>query len=500
MDDLNLRYREIISYEPAGDLVMTHEESMETAIPEYCPDLTRIVDTAGQIWVREKSLTDGKMSVSGSIHVTVLYTSEESAGLRSLTVSLPFTCRAEDKRACQTVSVDGKLLLLEVKMLGARKLYIRALPEFRVRGYRRVQHHLCTGVQEDEGLQILRRQTVLPLLTNIWERDINFAQEIAPETGEEQTADLLMDRVFLQLNSCQHFGNKLVIKGEAIMSMLCRAEDQTLNSRQVTLPFSQIIDGEDLPEEATFSCIARMAEHEIHPVRTESGSGLGVTMRITLEIRTYEQLAVDYVADLYSTRREVTAKLADIAFSTAAVPEDIRRDCDQRLDGAGSFAYLTDTKVSQPEVTALEGGRPALRGTLRMKILYLDDTGTPVTAERSAEVGAELGQMPSSVRVRTGPESWQRTGNGFEVRVPVLFSLQRSDQKELCAVTAAQQGGEIDHSAAPSLILRRLQEGESLWDVAKQCQTEEAIILSANELGNGAEATDHRLLLIPRMR
>ena len=479
--DLELTFEEIAGFEPTGDLVVTHEESMETAIPEYCPDLARIVDTVGQVRLREKTLTDGKLTLGGHIRVTVLYTSEETPGLRSLTLSVPFSCRVEDKRDCQVMRVDGRLLLLEAKMLGARKLYVRAMPEFRVKGYRKAVRRLCAGVKDDAALQLRRDQVVIDVMTDVWEREFQVAQEIPVEDGQGQPEDLLMDRVFLRLTGCQRFGNKLVIKGESVLSLLFRGEGQQLGSREVTLPFSQIVDGEDLPEEASFACTARVIEEEVHPVRTENGGGFGVTLRVGLMIHTYRQRAVDYVTDLYSTRFNTLATQQTVFLPTAQPPEDIRRDSAQRMEGAGGFVYMTDADSGQAELTS-EEDRPVARCTVRMKVLYLDEAGTPVIAERSGEVNAELDQTPSSVETEIEPELWQHSGNGYEVRVPVLFRLQRSGTEEITALTAAQQLEEIDRTAMPSLVLRRLRQGETLWDVAKQCKTEEQAILAANEL------------------
>ena len=111
--ELELKFTEVTGCEPVGDLVTTQEESMETAIPEYCPDMARIVDTVGQLRLREKHLTGQQLTVSGSVVLTVLYTSEESAGLRSLSMEVPFSCQVEDKRlmGCTAVCVAGRLLL-----------------------------------------------------------------------------------------------------------------------------------------------------------------------------------------------------------------------------------------------------------------------------------------------------------------------------------------------------------------------------------------------------
>ena len=42
--DCSLQWKEITCWDTAGRAAVTHEETMETAIPEYCPDLGRIVE------------------------------------------------------------------------------------------------------------------------------------------------------------------------------------------------------------------------------------------------------------------------------------------------------------------------------------------------------------------------------------------------------------------------------------------------------------------------
>ncbi|MDE6108614.1 MAG: LysM peptidoglycan-binding domain-containing protein, partial [Oscillospiraceae bacterium] len=51
----------------------------------------------------------------------------------------------------------------------------------------------------------------------------------------------------------------------------------------------------------------------------------------------------------------------------------------------------------------------------------------------------------------------------------------------------------------PSLVLRMLEGGERLWDVAKAYKTTIADIIKANELESGADGAG-KLLLIPRRR
>lgn len=493
---MELKFEEITGYEPTGELIVTKEESLETAIPEYCPDLTRIVDSVGQIRIREKGQRDGVISLGGSVRVVVLYTSEESAGLRSLALSVPFSCSVEDPRELTHLCADGRLMLLEVKMLGARKLYVRVLPEFRVRGYRRVVRRICTGAEENAGVQIRRGSSELTTLNAVWEREFPFAQELPPQSAQAAPEDLLLDQAYLRLNDVQCFGSKLVVKGEAVLSLLYRAQGQTLCARTETLPFSQILEVEDVPEDAVFDGEAAVTEQEIHPVRTEDGTGFSVTMRLALTVRAYEKKTVDYAEDLYSTQIDVTAERQLLTLPSAAPDQTLRCEAREQLEG-GSFYYLTDTDLSAPELRS-DGGRGTVSADVRMRVLYLDEAGTPVTAERSAQLTADLRSSAAAARVFAEPAAIQRSGSGCQLLLPVQFRLQSGGGVEITAVTGLQEHGEIDRSQLPSLTLRRMEEGETLWELAKRCHTEEAAIREAN--GIDAPTASSGMLLIPKGR
>ena len=46
--DLELKTASLDAYETGGDLALTQEETAETIVPDYCPDIARIIGTARQ--------------------------------------------------------------------------------------------------------------------------------------------------------------------------------------------------------------------------------------------------------------------------------------------------------------------------------------------------------------------------------------------------------------------------------------------------------------------
>ena len=60
--ELELQYTELSCCEAGESVTLTQEEALEAAIPEYCPEVTRIVDAVGQLCLREyTSLADQRL-------------------------------------------------------------------------------------------------------------------------------------------------------------------------------------------------------------------------------------------------------------------------------------------------------------------------------------------------------------------------------------------------------------------------------------------------------
>ena len=67
--ELGLQFEDILCYEATAAISSAHEESLETAIPEYCPDIARIVEATGRLTIREKQLNEERCTISGSVKV-----------------------------------------------------------------------------------------------------------------------------------------------------------------------------------------------------------------------------------------------------------------------------------------------------------------------------------------------------------------------------------------------------------------------------------------------
>lgn len=497
--ELGLQFTDLTCWEKTGRTVVSHEETMESAIAEYCPDMTRIVTACGQLHIREKTASEDGVTVSGTVRVTVLYTSEESAGLRSLAVTTPFSCTAEEPSLAdsQLIWATGRLLLVEAQAVTARKLYVRILPEVTMTGYTRTVHRFCSGAEENDALRLRCREHTYSVLDAALERDVVMTQETqTPETPEE----LLLYRLYPRITSCRPVGNKLVVKGEVALSALYRGQDQRLHTYRTELPLSQILDGAGLPEDGEYAIRCCMTGGEVRVLRSDSGGGFSATAELRLLLCAYRTERCVCVEDLYSIRQPVQLEQTCVTLPDAAPDRVLREETVEHLELGGNkpFLFVTDVDCAAASITE-EEGQTALRTTVRTRLLYLDEADTPSVAERTAEVMLPVKEpvQSASCCLCGGPEVRFGT-SGCDVRQVVEFQAEAGRTETLDTVSGGELLEQTEPIRRPSLVLRRLLPGETLWDVAKQYGTDEELLRTVNRLEG--EAHPDNMLLIPRVR
>ena len=509
--ELELQQEHFACYHASTQLCDTHEETLETIVPDYCPDIARIIDASGCLFLRKYELTDGKVSVSGSIKMTLLYMAED--GIRSLDYAIPLDYTLEGRLSgASEVMLEGKIDSCEVRMLNPRKVFSRVSVNVCVTPYAPATITACGDVAEKEAYKIetLCETHEVSLIQAVREKDFVFSDEVVLSSTKEPIRDILRTKSKLRVTECRSVGNKLILKGIACLDMLYLTQGGTLAQLSSELPFSQIIDGLD-GADGELSCDAalRLTGCEVR-IGSESAPDDAHTVSLKLMICAFVLLRrtqkLCCIADLYSTAYDLSAKSEQVELSPS--PETFVRTQtvrEQIETGVAVQSILcADVSFGSAALTQSDTGS-TLRTSALIKVLYLDESGSPLLAERRVEVTLDTdvsAVLRAAVRcVCAGDISASISASGIEVRFPAEFTLISSVAPCYPCLTAlsAEERKEPD-GETPSLVLRMLKRGESLWNLAKQYRTTVEEILKANELTEEAAAAIGQMLLIPRKR
>ena len=510
--ELELKKSSFDAYEAGGELTLTQEETSETIVPDYCPDIARIIETEGRVYLHSREVRDGRVETAGTVRVTVLYTPDGEGGIRTLEFAMPFSVESDPHAmpACTTVTAEAEIGSLETRMLNPRKVFTRCKLVTRITGYRKTAVCFCTDVEAEAGLGVEKRQERqhAMVMTHIAEKDFTFSEEMDISPGREGAAGLLTNRVSNSVTEMKIVGSKLVFKGMFTVELLYRTADGHCYSTTGELPFSQIMEVEGASESACPSLQLQLTGTDIQIDGDDAeGRRFSVTLYLHATALLREERELTLLSDLYSTAYDMTYEAAPLALTGFFETLDRRQTVREILEiGVVADSILSLSVTCGAVSVSREGTATTLRTGAWVRAMYLDEGGVPLVAERCIEVSCQL-DLPEECRVTAQASCTEEiqgslADRGIEVRFPVEFHVEASSRMKRVCVSGAKLDPETpkDASGAPSLVLRCLGKQETTWDLAKRYNTTIPLILAANQLESEDAIDRDQMLLIPRKR
>lgn len=509
--ELQLKKTTLDHYESSGEVTLTQEETTEVIVPDYCPDIARIITADGKVCIHSRELRDGKAAVTGTVRVTVLYTPDGESGIRTLEFAMPFTVESDNRvlADCVFLEADTRPEFLESRMLNPRKVFTHCKLVTRLTGYQKAPLCFSTDLEAEDRLCVEKRQEQqrITLLTHIAEKDFTFTEEMNLSPGRAGAAELLNSQVCGAVTESKIVGSKLIFKGVFSISLLYRSVDGKYDTTSSDLPFSQIMEIEGAAEGCTPSLRLQLTGSDLQIDGDDAeGRQIAVTLYLHATALLREEQDVTLLNDLYSTSYETAYEAAPLSVTGFFETFTCRHTVREVLEiGVVADFILSLTASCGAVSVSREGETTVLRTEVNVRALYLDEGGVPLMAERSFDINSQL-ELPEDCKVSASaacPEEIQGSlgDRGIEVRFPVDFRAEAVSRLKKVCITSAKLDTESpkDSVGTPSLVLRCLGKQESAWDLAKKYNTTIAMILAANQLEDG-EIPREKLLLIPRKR
>ena len=512
--ELELKKETLCFYEFSTAATAVHEEATETIVPDYCPDIARIIDSDGKVFLRGKDIQGDKAIVTGSVKVTVLFTPEGENGIRNLEFSLPFNTSLSNKdfEHCQSLFARVHIQSIETKSLNPRKIFTRVLLTVRLQGLKSTKADFCTDISAQSALGIaqMARQETLNLITAYTEKDFTFTDEIAIPAGKEAVLEILSCTITPSVQETKIFGAKLIVKGILLAELLYRSEQQGIASATAELPFSQIMEIEESPEDAAAAITLQLSGMDYHIGSDENPDDRRrVTLAVYLSAQACIRRSVQFrcISDVYSTVYEVTPTMSNLQCTGEINAFTRRQSVRQTIEVGVVPSAVLSTAISFDEVNVSREDNTAVLQTMaHVKLLFLDEGGVPLVAERQLECTCRVEVSPEcscTASVRYGGDlSVAISSNGIEIRFSADFSVEAADRRQLLGLT--DMTGDTEHpkdtSQLPSIVLKVFDEDESLWDIAKRYSTTAEVIRAANDMEEDCACSAGQLLLIPRKR
>ena len=499
------------TYQMLGELMVSQEETAETIVPDYCPDIARIIQTDSKVFLHHHEIRDGKAEISGVMRINVLYVPDGEHGVRALEFAIPFSAENDNRMLadCHYMTCEAEPEFQETRMLNPRKLFTRCKVLLRITGYRKGALEFAADVETKEEYLLEKRceQQTAMLLTQVSEKDFTFSGEMNVSPGRTGAAEILGNQISWSITEKKIVGSKLIFKGMIFLNLLYRSMEGECCSASAELPFSQIMEIDAAAENAEVSLRMQLTGTDIQIDGGDpEGRGFAVMLYFRGSALLREKRELTLLNDLYSTAYEVNFNADPLLVTEYREILNRKQIVREVLEVGASPETMLAASVKCGSVSvSREEEKSTLRVMAEIKVLYLGEGGVPLLAERNVSISAQT-DIPADCAVKARAVCLEEVQgslgeHGIEVRFTVDFIIEMEKQVKRVCVNHVKLNLESGKNLAgtPSLILRYIGKHECGWDLAKKYNTTIREILAANQLEEEPLPTE-KLLLIPRKR
>ncbi len=501
--DMELKRVTLEGYRCVAHTMFSQEETLESIVPDACPDIARIVSASGKVFLKDKELGEGTLRLNGTAKVTVLYIPEGEELPRALEVSIPFQCVRDDPKfhAGCPVLADLQAPWADARTINPRKMLVRVGLSVWAAGYERERRELSADLTggEGEGLQKLITSRKCCVIPDVMEKTFTFSDVLRPPASRPEIEDLLLCRAELGTADAKFIGKKLVLKGDVQLSVVYRS-GEGLNQTRFELPYSQILDVGEVPDEAEPEVVVVLKSVDCHAREGE----LEVALEMLAQAAVWERRSVELISDAYCVGKPIDVERSPARLCTMA-DRSARREMGRKLCESGIPAkqVLDCAAVMSSLAGAPAEGGMEFTAQVNASVLYLSEDDALCGVETEIPVACRV-DVPEGCQCvcrcrAVGEATAVPVTGGLEVRFEAEFTWTIVKEEQVNCVTDAKPGAVQDMGPRPSVVIRRVERGEALWDIAKSCGSTMDDIRSANGLP-GEEAAVGTLLLIPARR
>ncbi len=485
---------------------------LELSLPDYCPDVERILKCRICPGISAGSITGDRLDVDGNVTIRLYYLDSKKQAIRLCEHTSPFSCsftlRNADPECISRIRL--RTGYLNCRAVSPRKLDIHGAFTVMASVYKPGEKQYCTGIEGDDIQQQTHSEEVSEL-KGCARQQFSLSEVLDIGKGKGTPEGILRSELTVIPDECRAIENKLMLKGEALLKVLYITDIETGAQDMMTfsIPLSQIIDVPGINESTVNDVSVDVMSYDISLKSEfdESSTLLSLDARLCAVVLGFENKEISVVDDAYSTDYELETGFRTESFQRiigcSTMTQSISGNIGTGDNGITKVIDIWCESISS--VSDGDGGNITVRGKLNCCMLALDREGVPFCTEKALDFSftpesqEQQGDLSARSELCVPSISFRITDDSnVEIKAELRLSAVIYSTAARRCITDVSAGDdrmrEKDKTAA--LTIYYADEGETLWDIARlYCTSVEAVRLENDMTDDVIRARS--MILIP---
>lgn len=471
------------------------EVTLEVIVPDTQADVYSVLTSSAVCQIKQKTLRQDCVMVEGVVELEAFCQEEEEDRWQTIRGSAPFTLEVEAP-GCREDSIAQlrmDVLRCDAQIRNPRKLQLQAQVGAYVQIYQKEQLLVTESAagSEEEDIQTLCDTVELEVLRMVAEKKLVAADEL--QTGA--AGRLLHYTVDWRQEEQRVLSGKVMLRGSACVQTVFFREGQ-LRQQEYQIPFSQVVECEGLEPGDTVTADYQLLQSQVTLLEGEAPAlSCSLTGCVTACVTRRTRLPV--LRDVYSTRFQTVCQCEQIACPAwktfdCSIPTE---DTCQPQEAAVS---VMDCRV---RARGFVDDRGCMGGIYSFRVLYCCAAGRLHCAEHTMKVVSQEPVDAKQLAVRAGWQNVSAQADNGAIRIRFTAVLKGRGLVEQPCVQVSRCNLDAEkHRVVPpagTLVLRTVEEQETVWSIAKQYGSRTRQILAANNLEASSRLVPGQLMMIP---
>lgn len=485
-------------------------------VPDSKPDLQEILRCEGKVKIRDKRITDDRVSFSGEMEVCALYRAKNGERpLYAMKASLPLEdfLHIDGLEKDMEVTLETNLEHLDCQIINDRKIGVKAVIGVTAAAERQNHAEILNGVTV-EGIECLKGTLRMEQNTATLKDRFTVKEDVILSPSKPEIADVLWESADLTEQDMRAMDGKVMVRGNLKICMLYCDGEGNIGSFCEKIPFNGYLEGEHIEPKTDLTGNLTIEEARLIPTADEDGEARQVAVDVTIgaALNGREMVEQEILQDAYAPTGTVALEKETVTYPVTVgsgknqfvLKERIQLENNEkpmlRAEEVWGDVRLSEAKAVVDNVE--------VEGVLTADILYhCEDDEEPLCMLRR---GIPFGQMMELRGVAEGDEAnvslrlddidfqmlSEREG---ELRATVTMETMVTRMETAETVTDITMDEETNCLPMAGAVIYMVQKGDTLWKIAKRYRTTVDDILSVNDIENPDLIYPGQKLLIIKM-
>lgn len=488
------------------DTVSEQPVDADLTLPDYCPDIERILRCTLIPRVYLSNISGDRLAVEGASCVRVLYLDSERGRIRSFEHTAPFSesFQLKDSPGDCAVYVEPKPEYINCRALSPRKLSLHGAFSLcaRVIVSRPMSYR---AYEQDDDLQIRSETLSASALSGLC-RDMFNAREDIPMNGRAAVSSFISHSLSVRIVELKSIRDKLMLSAEGRLELMYLSDDDSGEPQLMTyaFPISRIIDCEGAGEDCVIVPELSVMTYDLSLSDDALGGSdvLSLDARLCFNALCGDERELSMISDVFSTERQVEARREPLSCRSRARVlsfTDIAKGV-VKADGEGIDKIICVQAERISVSAAISGGAPLLSARLNVSLMYISTDGETRCIDRDLDFdynpSVDDCDAVDSVSACADSLSYRIIDeHTVELRAEITYRMRVFRVVSLSAVSQVSADDEASPRQDDALVLYYADRGESVWDISKRFGSRPADIAAENELSSDVLDSDCMLLI-----